>query len=86
MRTTVDIDPHLLKRLRQAAHREGVAFKQMLNRVLRRGLEEHPPKGRTRYRCPNFAMGAPLRPLDKALALADTLEAEEIARELSLRR
>jgi hypothetical protein len=31
-------------------------------------------------------MGAPQRPLDKALALADALEDEEVARELSLRK
>jgi hypothetical protein len=31
-------------------------------------------------------MGPPLRPLDKALALADALEDEETARELTLRK
>jgi hypothetical protein len=30
-------------------------------------------------------MGAPLRPLDKALALADAREDEEVARKLALR-
>jgi hypothetical protein len=86
MRTTVDIDPHLLKRLRTEAHRRGVSFKELLNRALHRGLEER-PEGATRpYRCPGFDMGTPRRPLDKALALADALEDDEIARELTLRK
>lgn len=86
MRTTIDLDPHLLKRLRAEAHRRGVSFKELLTRVLRRGLEERPGPEATPYRCPTFPMGAPSRPLDKALALADALEDEEIARELTLRK
>lgn len=86
MRTTVDIESHLLKRIRAEAHRRGVSFKDFLNRALHRGLEERPPDGTKPYRCPAFAMGTPLRPLDKALALADALEDEEIARELTLRK
>lgn len=86
MRTTVHIENYLLKRLRAEAHRRGVSFKEFLNRVLHRGLQERPAKGATPYRCPTFALGTPLRPLDKALALADALEDEEVARELTLRK
>ena len=86
MRTTVNVDNHLLKRLRAEAHRQGVSFKEFLDRVLHRGLEERAASRRTPYVCPTFAMGAPLRQLDKALALADSLEDEEIARELTLRK
>lgn len=86
MRTTVNIDSHLLKRLRAEAHRQGVSLKEFLNRVLQRGLEERPAGAATPYRCPTFAMGAPLRPLDKALALADSLEDDEIGREMTLRK
>lgn len=86
MRTTVDIAPDLLKRLRAEAHQRGVPLKELLNRVLRRGLEERPSARARPYRGPTFAMGAPLRPLDKALALADSLEEEEIARKLALRK
>lgn len=86
MRTTVDIDSHLLRRLRAQAHRQGVSFKEFLNRVLHRGMDERPAGGATPYVCPAFAMGPPLRPLDKALALADALEDEEVARELTLRK
>lgn len=86
MRTTVDIDPGLLKRLRAEAHRRGVSFKELLNRVLHRGLDERAGEPASPYRCPTFGMGTPARPIDRALALADTLEDDEITRELSLRK
>lgn len=86
MRTTVDLDPFLLGRLRDEAHRRGVAFKTLLNAVVRRGLERPPAARPKAYHCPTFSMGAPLRPLDKALALADALEDDEVARELALRK
>jgi hypothetical protein len=86
MRTTVDIDPHLLKRLRQAAHEQGVSLKEVLHRALQRGLETPRAAPRLSYRCPTFSMGAPPGPLDRALALADALEAEEVAREMTLRK
>ena len=86
MRTTVDIEPGLLKRLRAESHRHGVSFKELLNRVLHRGLEAGSRAGAVPYRCPTFAMGAPTRSLDKALAVADALEDAEIARELGLRK
>lgn len=86
MRTTIDIDDYLLRQLRQKAHDEGLPLKEVLNRVIHRGLEQPRPKARQPYRCPTFSMGAPLRPLDKALALADALEDEERARKLRMRR
>lgn len=86
MRTTVDLDPYLLDRLRDEAHRRGVTFKDVLNAVVRRGLERPPAVRPKPYRCPSFSLGAPFRSLDKALAVADALEDTEIARELSLRK
>ena len=85
MRTTVDIDAKILDRLRDEAHAQGISFKAMLNRTLRQGLDR-PSGDRERYVCPTFDMGSPLRPLDKALALADALEEEEVARRLGQRR
>ncbi|GBD32539.1 MAG: hypothetical protein KatS3mg081_2470 [Gemmatimonadales bacterium] len=85
MRTTVDIDAYLLKLLRSEARRQGVSLKEMLNRLLRQALQGKQVP-RSRYRCPTYSMGQPLRMLDKALALADSLEDEEISRELSLRK
>lgn len=86
MRTTVDLDPYLLNRLRDEAHRRGVAFKDLLNAVVRRGLERPPAARPKPYRCPAFSLGPPLRPLDKALAIADALEEDEVGRELTLRK
>jgi hypothetical protein len=90
MRTTVDLDPDLLRRLRDEAHRRRVSFKDLLNRVLRRGLES-PARGKSHaraYRCPTFRLGQPAASLDldRALAVAAALEDEEIARELNLRK
>lgn len=85
MRTTVDIEQDLLTLLRDEAHRQGVPFKELLNRLLRRGLET-PAPDLPPYQCPEFAMGEPLRPLSKALALADSLDDEERSRKMSLRR
>jgi hypothetical protein len=87
MRTTVDIEAGLLKRLRIAARRKGVTVKEYLAVVLERGLEENPEK-RGRFRAPTFSMGQPRRAinLDKSLRLAAELEDEETARELTLRK
>ncbi len=86
MRTTVDIDAHLLKRLRVEARRRGVPFKEYLNGVLHRALHERREAPAESYRCPAFGMGAPLRPLDKALSLADALDDEDVVRDLALRK
>lgn len=88
MRTTVDIDTGLLKRLRVAARQRGVTVKELLNSLLRRGLEEQPLPRRSRYRCPSYSMGTPAAglSLDKALRLAAVLEDEETTRELTLRK
>lgn len=88
MRTTVDIDEGLLKRLRDEAHLRGVPFKQFLNRVLRRGIDPAPARRAKPYRCPTFDLGkpAPTVNLDKALSLVSALEDEETARELESRK
>jgi len=85
MRTTVDIDPHLLRRLREEAKEQGVTFKAFLNRTLMKGLDE---SGATEdaYACPTYSMGTPRQPLERALRVADALHDEEVARELELRK
>ena len=87
MRTTVDIEPSLLKRLRVAARQRGVTVKEYLAIVLERGLEEHPEK-QARFRLSTFSMGRPRHSinLDKSLRIAAELEDEETARELTLRK
>ena len=88
MRTTVDLDVLLLRRLRTEARRGGVTFKELLNGALRRGLAEHRTESPVRYRSPTFAMGMPAAPanLDKALAIAAGLEDDEIGRKLARRK
>ncbi|MGH7636894.1 MAG: hypothetical protein ACREOK_04515 [Gemmatimonadaceae bacterium] len=86
MRTTVDLDATLLKRLRIEARRRGVTVKELLATLLRRGLDEKVSPTR-RYRCPSFSMGNPAGVnLDKALSVAAGLEDDEHARELTLRK
>jgi hypothetical protein len=84
---TVDIEPRLLKQLRAEAARRGVSFKDLLERVLRRGLEERASGAPTPYRCPSVAMGAPAPSLnlEKALALSGALKDDEITGKLALR-
>lgn len=86
MRTTVDLDPYLLKRLRDEAHRRGVSLKKMLTAAISRGLEERAPARRTRYRVPTHDMGTPLRPIARAMSLAASLEDDEIVRKLAMRK
>jgi hypothetical protein len=87
MRTTVDIEASLLKRLRIAARRKGITVKEYLAVVLERGLEEQPVR-RGRFRLPTYSMGRPRLSinLDKSLRLAADMEDEETARELTLRK
>jgi hypothetical protein len=78
MRTTIDLDPGLLDRLRHEAVRRGVPFKHLLNRLLRDGLQSGPAPKSARYRCPTFAMGEPAGDaFDKALALAAALDDDQ---------
>jgi hypothetical protein len=86
MRTTVDIEERLLRRLRDEARAAGVPFKEMVNRAIERGLKEPKSVKAKPYRCPSFAMGIPLRPIDKALAIADALEDDERAWKLAQRK
>ncbi len=88
MRTTIEIDPDLLKRLLVEARRKGVPLKEMLTTILRRGLDAPVATPRSRHRCPTHAMGVLARTfnLDKVLAIAGALEDEETARKLTLRK
>jgi hypothetical protein len=91
MRTTVDIEAPLLKRLRSEARRRGVSFKALLSGIIRRALDASSGGTRrapsARCRLPTFSMGTTgSLDIDKALRLAGVLEDEETARELSLRK
>ena len=88
MRTTLVIDDHLLRQLKDRAHRTGLPLKKVVNEALRAGLSQlRKPHRRKAYRSKTYAMGYPPQgSFDKALAIAATLEDEEIARKLMLRK
>jgi hypothetical protein len=88
MRTTVAIDEDVLCDLKQQAEREGVSLARLINRVLRQGLrfEQQTRKPPRRYREKTFRMGPPKADLTKALALAASLEDDEVREELARRK
>lgn len=87
MRTTVTLDPDVEALLRKVMRARGLSFKAALNHAVREGLVKAPSPGRRPYRLKTFRMGyQPELRLDQALSLAASLEDEEIARKLSLRK
>lgn len=89
MRTTLTLDDQLAKALKSVAHRSGKPFKQVVNETLRAGLGAAQSPARARpYRVKPASLGGVLPGIDlhKALHLADTLEDQEIARKLALRK
>ncbi len=86
MRTTVDLDPKLLKQLRLEAARRGTSVKALLNAALRAGLAARVAEPRLGYQVETVSLGEPRMPLEHALRLADALEDEEQLRDLHLRR
>lgn len=82
MRTTVTLDPDVEALIRVAMQARGLSFKQALNEAVRAGLA---PRPKRRFRQRTFTLGArPGVDYTKALALAASLEDEEIARKLAL--
>lgn len=86
MRTTVDLDPKLLERLRLEAVRRGTSVKALLNSVIRAGLDVRISEPVQAYVVPTVSLGAPRMNLDHALTVAEQLEDEEHLRELHLRK
>jgi hypothetical protein len=87
MRTTLTIDDHLMRQLKQMARDAGIPLKMVVNTPLSLGLERmQRPRARRRYRMKTFALGRPEVLLDKALAISSALEDEDTARKLALRK
>lgn len=86
MRTTVRVDDELLERLKAQARRENVSLARLLNRTLRAGLQAARSPKQPPHRERAHSMGAPRVKLDKALAVAASLEDAEVVRELALRK
>jgi hypothetical protein len=87
MRTTLTIDDDLVRRLRTRANRAGISFKDAVAIALRHGLDAVGTSPKRAYKTRTFSLGHPPRgDLDRALDLAESLESEEIARKLELRK
>ena len=88
MRTTLTIDDQLAISLKDAAHRSGRPFKQLVNEALRKGLHalDHPEVHLYRLSTASLGNVRPGIDLDKALSLADGLEDAAIATKLELRK
>ena len=88
MRTTLTLDPDVARALKRLARARARSFKEVVNEALRAGLARGRQPRRRRYRLTPRSLGG-VRPgfnLDKALQLAATLEDEETARKLELRK
>lgn len=77
------LDDDVARMLERRARERGATFKQTINEVLRRGLASG--SGPLAYELPTFS--SPIQPgldLTKALALAATLEDDEVLRKLEM--
>lgn len=89
MRTTLTIEDRIARELKRLAHDTGHSFKAVVNETLRAGLRARGIAETARpYRLKPVSLGEPRAGVDltKALALADSLEDEEIVRELDARK
>lgn len=85
MRTTVTLDPDVERLLRDAMRRRDVSFKQALNDAVRQGAQQTNHHPGAPFRQKTFAMGHNQEFWwDKALAMADAMEDEELSRKLML--
>jgi hypothetical protein len=88
VRTTLTLDDHVAKALKQLAHDSRQPFKRVVNDTLQAGLAARKEPRARRYRLKPSSLGGvvPGVDLDRALRLADALEGDEIARKLQLRK
>lgn len=84
MRTTLTIDDDLARTLKETAHRQRRAFRDVVNDALRRGIGQSVGDPPARYTVEplhlGFAPGVDLRRLNQ---LADDLDAQEFVAESS---
>lgn len=89
MRTTLTIDDSTARKLKQIAHETGKSYKQVVNETLRRGLAAsrvREPAGAYKLKPSSMGGMAADYNLDKALALAEHLEDEELSLKLKRRK
>ena len=87
MRTTVTLDPDVERLIRDAMRERAISFKEALNEAARVGLRGKEHKRASKFAQKTFRMGAGQEfRWDKALAVADAIEDEELNRKLTLRK
>lgn len=87
MRTTVTLDPDVERLLRDAMRERAISFKEALNEAARIGLHGAERKPSDKFIQRTFPMGDGQEfRWDKALAVADAIEDEELSRKLALRK
>jgi hypothetical protein len=87
MRTTVTLDPDVERLIRDSMRERGIAFKEALNEAARAGLLREKHRHTRRFVQKSFRLGEGQGfRWDKALALAEAMEDEELSRKLSLRK
>jgi hypothetical protein len=88
MRITLILDEDLVPALEDLARRSNKPFKQVVNETLRAGLSQPGGPQTGPYRVKPASLGGVLPgvDLDKALALADAIEDEELAAKMRLRK
>ncbi len=81
------LDPDVERLIRDAMRERSISFKEALNEAARKGLRGKEQKGAHKFVQKTFRLGEgqDFR-WDRALALADSIEDEEIARKLTLRK
>lgn len=88
MRTTLTIDDRIAEALKDLAHRSNRPFKEVVNETLRAGLTAKGARKAKPYVLRPAALGGPMPGinLDKALALSDAIEDQELAAKMQLRK
>jgi hypothetical protein len=86
IRTTLTIDDRIAKALKDIAHRSNRSFKDVVNDILRAGLTAKGTRKAKPYVVRPAALGDPMPGinLDKALALSDAIENQELAAKMQL--
>jgi hypothetical protein len=87
VRTTVTLDPDTERIIRTIMRERGVSFKQALNDAIRAGVAPVKRRSAGRFTQKTYSLGAEQNfRWDKALAVADAIENEELSRKLALRK
>jgi hypothetical protein len=88
MRTTITIDDALAKALKDLAHKSNKSFKEVVNETLHAGLGAKRASKARPYRVRPTSLGGivPGVNLDKARALADAIEDQELVVKIELRK